>query len=37
VLMHKIFVKVSLSTQNWLGVKFGESFAFLSDLIVAEV
>lgn len=36
-IMLKILVKVSLSTQNWLGVKFSESFAFLSDPIVAEV
>jgi hypothetical protein len=36
-IMCKILLKVSLSVQNWLGVKFSESCAFLFDLIVAEV
>ena len=36
-IMCKILVKVSLSIQNWLGIKFSESFTFLLDLIVAEI
>jgi hypothetical protein len=36
-IMCKILVKVSLSIKNWLMVKFGDSFTFLLDLIVAEV